>query len=110
MKYIYYIKLCINFYMESMNDELFYIVYDCFRFRVIRWWGGLIDNFRVSLRFKVFCNLIEFFINKFNFFRRGVGVMVRWIFLLFFVSKVLLFFYIIYKIVVMNMCRKLSFE
>lgn len=62
--------------MESINDELFYIVYDCFRFRVIRWWcggGGLIDNFRASLRFKVFCNSIEFFIDEFNFFQEGGG-------------------------------------
>lgn len=43
-----------------MNDESFHTVYDCSRFRVIRWWcgggGGPTDNVRVSSRSKVFCN------------------------------------------------------
>lgn len=75
-------------------------------------WGkvGPTDNFWVSSRSKVFCNLTEFFTNKFNFSRRGVGVMARWTSLFPFVPKVSLLFHIIHKTVVKNMCRKLSIE
>lgn len=75
-------------------------------------WGkvGPTDNFWVSSRSKVFCNLTEFFTNKFNFSRRGVGVMARWTSLFPFVPKVSLLFHIIHKTVVKNMRRKLSLE
>lgn len=46
-----------------MNDESFHTVYDCSRFRVIRWCrggGGVPKNNGVCSRSKLFCNLTEF--------------------------------------------------
>lgn len=42
MKYTYHIKSCIKFTLSigCMNDESFHTVYDCSRFRVIRWCRG----------------------------------------------------------------------
>lgn len=95
-----------------MNDESFHTVYDCSRFRVIRWWcgagggGGPTDNFRVSSRSKVFCNSTEFFTDEFNFFQEGGGGHGPLDFFVAFRSESFIVFHIIHKTVVKNMCRK----